>query len=309
MQTHPSEALCLSHSLYSSFCEHLPDASEPLMQLASLSPPLAQQLTVSYTTLFPFHIVGTPVPGVDPTHLQPPKQLLVIISNWIEKAPLFLYTARLIDKKTDLPSFHSAGKSARQSPASPLAGLIQWCVLAPCDHTRHDREDQTEGSLKDFKLHEGSKSVVPACTPTEKRKQTTMKETMQSTKLEDEVVNFQTLIAKLHANLLSVILSDSQSFPHETLTSDHVAMTVAALLGLSNHHPTQLKRRGKAGEEKTQERNQDLDESVERLAQFLQISLSTGLLALSTENLSSMASTLPINKLLSLVIAHHSARR
>lgn len=56
IQAHPSEALSLSHSLYSCFCEHLPNASEPLRQLASLSPLLAQQLTISYTTLYPFHI-------------------------------------------------------------------------------------------------------------------------------------------------------------------------------------------------------------------------------------------------------------
>lgn len=195
--------------------------------------------------------------------------------------PQFLYAARLIDKKTDLPSFHSASKSPRPSPASPLAGLMQWCVLEPCDsHTKDTTGDQSEGAQKDSKLHEASKSVVSVSTPTEEQKQST---TNESTKQEDKTVDFKTLIARLHANLLSVILSDSQSFPHETLTSDHVAMTVAALLGLSNHHPTQLKRRGKAGEEeKPQERNQDLDESVERLAQFLQISLSTGLLALST---------------------------
>ena len=221
---------------------------------------------------------------MDPTHLQPPKQLLVIISNWIDKMPQFLYAARLNDKKTDLPLLHSASKSPRQSPASPLAGLMQWCILAPCDSCTKDiAADLSEGALKDSKLHEASKSVVSASTPTEEQKPSTVKESVQSTKQEDETVNFKTLIAKLHANLLSVILSDSQSFPHETLTSDHVAMTVAALLGLSNHHPTQLKRRGKAGEEeKAQEKNHDLDESVERLAQFLQISLSTGLLALST---------------------------
>ena len=100
------------------------------------------------------------------------------------------------------------------------------------------------------------------------------------------------LISKLHANILSVILSDSQSFPRDTLTSDHIAVTVAALLGLSRHQPAQLKRRGKGGvaaaaatEERNQgegENHQELEESVERLAQFLQISLSTGLLVLSS---------------------------
>ena len=56
LQVHPSEALSLSHSLYSSFCEQLPNASDPLVQVTSLSPQLAQQMAASYTNLHPFHI-------------------------------------------------------------------------------------------------------------------------------------------------------------------------------------------------------------------------------------------------------------
>ena len=56
LQVYPSEALSLSHSLYSSFCEQLPNASEPLVQVASLCPQLAYQLASSFTNLHPFHI-------------------------------------------------------------------------------------------------------------------------------------------------------------------------------------------------------------------------------------------------------------
>lgn len=259
---------------------------------------------------------------MDSAHLHPPRQLLAIISNWIENTPKFLYTTQLIDKKTDLPSFHTASKTPRL-PVSPLAGLIQWCVLASCDHTTHTSKEICQ---------EGTRDSQPSKEMETKPLETISTDKRESMKLEDEEeVDFQTLIAKLHANLLSVILSDSQSFPRETLTSDHVAVTVAALLGLSNYKPTQLKKRGKGEEREDRDKNKGLDESVERLAQFLQISLSTGLLALSSgnlhcssnshtsmcmcvifiplDNLSSMASTLPINKLLTLVIAHHSARR
>ena len=55
-QAHPNEALKLSSSLYSCFCEQLPDAKGPPMKLASLSPQLARQLALSFTTLFPFHV-------------------------------------------------------------------------------------------------------------------------------------------------------------------------------------------------------------------------------------------------------------
>lgn len=225
---------------------------------------------------------------MDSACLKPPKKLLAIISNWIEKTPQFLYAARLIDKKTDLPLFRGASKTPR-SPASPLAGLMQWCILSPCDHTKHALGEASLRTAKDSKPREAIDSVASATTPTCTSEEETVKQSAgndgtENVKTKDEAMDFQTLMAKLHANLLSVILSDSQSFPHETLTSDHVAVIVAALLGLSNHQPTQLKKRGK-GEEKKKEdgdRNQDLDESVERLAQLLQISLSTGLLALSS---------------------------
>ena len=96
------------------------------------------------------------------------------------------------------------------------------------------------------------------------------------------------LVAHLHASLLSVILSNSQSFQHGSLTSDHIAVVVAALLGFSCHQPQQLvkrKRERKTGRreeaEDDSEGREGLKESVERLAQFLQISLSAGLLDLS----------------------------
>jgi hypothetical protein len=327
LQVHPSEALGLSHSLYSSFCEQLPNASDPLVQVASLSPQLARQLASSFTILHPFHIIGTPVPGVDPARLCPPRQLLSILSHWVEKTPQFLFAPRLMEK-TDFIAFHSPSKASTAAQSvtttgtseSPLAGLMRWCILAPC----HRPEQGTEELQNKFLVH---KKVEPfsektkeglssATTPTGKDSLAHAgKEGEGREKNAEE--DFQTLISKLHANILSVILSDSQSFPRDTLTSDHIAVTVAALLGLSRHQPAQLKRRGKGGvaaaatEERNQgegENHQELEESVERLAQFLQISLSTGLLVLSSENLSSMASTLPVNKLLSLVISHHSRR-
>lgn len=245
-------------------------------------------------------LVGTPVPGVDPTHLQPPKILLVIISNWIEKIPRFLYAAHLIEK-TDLISFHGAASTSKVAAAaptngetsvSPLAGLMRWCTLAPCHH-KQDATPKGSHNVKETKFELQSHSIKDQTHSNGSTSNAGGKET--SVKPED----FQTLIAKLHANLLSVILSDSQSFPRETLVGDHVAVTVAALLGLSNYQPTQLKKRGKLtttsaattttvaeteyGE--SGEKNQLLDESVERLAQFLQISLSTGLLVLSPGNL------------------------
>ena len=238
-------------------------------------------------------LVGTPVPGVDPTNLSPPEKLLSIISHWVEKSPQFLYSAPLMEK-TDLVTFHGPSKSSTSQPSvtaeSCLAGLMSWCVLAPCYHhpgqdtARLQQKSLAEELVSENKLFSASSgsstgidSGVSATKTTEDKDKGP----------ENEEKEFHTLVAKLHANLLSVVLSDSQSFSRDTLTSDHIAVSVAALLGLSNHQPAQLKRRG--GKTTTAavsggdtERQQELDESVERLAQFLQISLSTGLLALSS---------------------------
>ena len=240
-------------------------------------------------------VVGTPVPGVDSEHLQPPKQLVSIISHWLESKPQFLYAVTPIDK-TDLLSFHGASKTTHPAaPAvSPLAGLIQWCVLAPCHHAKSTSEDTSTGTVENNSTQR--KTLTTAASPSSTGTDTIAssvengKERDKSNKQAGhEEMSFQTLVSKLHANLLSAILSDSQLFLHDTFTSDHVAVTVAALLGLSNHIGTltQLRRRGRTGSSAEENREQDgekseeLEESVERLAQFLQISLSTGLLALS----------------------------
>ena len=55
-QSHPSEALSIAKSLYYDFCVLLPDAADPLLQLATHSPTFARQLTIAFTTLHPFHL-------------------------------------------------------------------------------------------------------------------------------------------------------------------------------------------------------------------------------------------------------------
>lgn len=200
-------------------------------------------------------------------------------------------------EKTDFITFHGTSKAlAAQSAAgtteSPLAGLMRWCILAPCyHHPDQPPEELQKKSLVDDKVGAKNPESIPTVGCSSGRDPLVKGGKESEGKKSGE--DFQTLISKLHANLLSVILSDSQSFLRDTLTSDHIAVTVAALLGLSHHQPAQLKKRGKAAaaaaaaaEERGQggegENHQELEESVERLAQFLQISLSTGLLVLSS---------------------------
>ena len=115
--------------------------------------------------------------------------------------------------------------------------------MPPCHHTQDTEIKETRNFKEELQSHPPA-SVL--------KDQTNSKDTNPGVKGKDESLkqkeeeSLQTLIAELHANLLSVILSDSQSFPRETLIGDHVAVTVAALLGLSNYQPTQLKKsRGK----------------------------------------------------------------
>ena len=191
--------------------------------------------------------------------------------------------------KTDFIAFHAATKGSPQTPSeSALAGLMRWCVLAPC-HPHPDQashEPQKKSLTKTTENTPENANFFQSSGRDPDTKDEREGEGRESTKSEGEAVDFRALVAKLHANLLSVVLSDSQSFPRETLTGDHMAVTVAALLGLSHHQPAQLRKRGKAAPVAVEEgeggKSRELEESVERLAQFLQISLSTGLLVLSS---------------------------
>ena len=90
---------------------------------------------------------------------------------------------------------------------------------------------------------------------------------------------FASLVAKLHANILSVILSHSQSFGYRSLVSDDIAVIMATLLAFSQKiSQGQSRDSGTGGGGVASMMN----ESVERLAQFLQITLSCGLLSLNS---------------------------
>jgi hypothetical protein len=107
--------------------------------------------------------------------------------------------------------------------------------------------------------------------------------------------DFQSLLARLHAEVLSSLLSLSVSRSGNSvlpaLSSDDVAMVVAALLAFS-HKPASVA--GGSGTERKDKSDRDavgrnggnggggsrMEESVERFAQFLQISMSTKILQL-----------------------------
>ena len=156
-----------------------------------------------------------------------------------------------MDRKPELLSIH--GQRTKPSPpTSLLAGLIQWCVLGPLVPRELESHIHSK-TRKDEKSDSGGRPSPL---------------TQQQKGME---IEFDGLVAKLHAELLSVVLSHSKSFRPRSLTGDSVAVIVAALLGFD-----QQLRSGEGGAGGSR-----MNEAVERLAQFLQISLSTGILALN----------------------------
>ena len=226
-------------------------------------------------------LVGTAIPGVDPSNLCPPIRLLEIVSHWVKTCPEFLFPTQLLERKTDLPLLRSKKSTALHSVStSPLPGLIQWCVLAPLVDVPHHKPNKksigrrrsrvlshshnlelNSGDSKNEKVHVGTAAADP--------------ETEGTT---------ETLVSELHANLLSVILSHPTSFGQHSLTSDNLAVVVAALLGFRQQLQARTRDTGGSGGGGgigCDDGGGGMSESVERLAQFLQISLSNGMLVLS----------------------------
>ena len=139
---------------------------------------------------------------------------------------------------------------------------MQWCVLAPLCPDATGPKKPLRGSLNklgnnDSEFANGV-NVLSLEVSTKEKEQT-------------KDVDTQTLVASLHADLLSGILSLSKPLPCQ-LSGDEVAVLVANLL----KYYTQRKMTD--GRELVEE----MDECVERLAQLLQISLSSGLLMLGS---------------------------
>lgn len=207
--------------------------------------------------------VGSVTQEVDSTHLYPPIRMLEIVSHWVETLPEFLFPTKLLEKWSELPMLRS--KQLTPHSKSPLPGLMQWCVLAPLVP-----KDQLLccGSAKDSQklnkmLVTSNSDTALGCN----------RSTETSSKREDK---FGSLMAKLHANILSVVLSHSQSFGYRSLSSDDIAVVMATLLAFSQQLSQSRRGTGDGGDVSGR-----MTESVERLAQFLQIMLSCGILALT----------------------------
>lgn len=234
---------------------------------------------------------------VDTTDLLPPIRMLRIVLHWVESNPELFYSSRhpgIVPSKLPLLHSHSDFPNV---PRSPITGIIQWCTLAPMvdDTDTHSGTNpagsNSTGTKSTGSNFSGTKPTGSSSTgtkPTGSNSTGTNLSGMISTSsnsTEDR------LLAQIHAELLSALLSLSQSQSSATATmaaslnSDDIAMIVAALIafsqrlevGVAGRQPAQERGNGELGE-KTGDRK--MEEAVERFAQFLQISMSTKLLQL-----------------------------
>eukprot|EP00731_Ephydatia_muelleri_P029240 Em0020g884a len=276
MKNHPREALHLALALYEDFCVMLPNAGDPLFRLAAVSPHIAYQLTQVFTTLHPIYRGRDgSLPGAPTTEPHPPIQLVQLISHWVESSPEFLHQQQAIEGLSDLPLMHpQTVQSSIPSSKSPLAGLVQWCVVAPLASLSNasGRTDASHGTL--CGTDRSGQGLNPN-SPTD--------------------ASFDRLMAELHVKLLSVVLSRSVALANWAFTTGDLCVIVSAVVGYSRQVADAL----------PSEMPAKMDECMERLAQFLQIAHATGVVTVKAEELSQITSSLPSNRLLSLFIERH----
>ncbi len=192
---------------------------------------------------------------MDSSLLNPPIRMLQIVYHWLSTYPNLLSPPPLLSMEiSELPLVHSSSMNFDSEFPKPvlqclLPGLMQWCVLAPLCPNYPTIAKETES-----KSNYSKDSDEPMDT--------------SSSKLLDNK-DMQIILTSLHADLLSSILSLSKSVTCQ-MSGKEMAVLIANLLGYYSH-------RKQRGEEEVTEK---MEECVERLAQLLQISLSSGLLNL-----------------------------
>lgn len=191
------------------------------------------------------------LPGVPTIQPHPPIKLVQLISHWVESKPEFLYQQQAIEGLSTLPLMHSQTiQSSIPSSKSPLAGLVQWCVIAPLASLAnvYHQTDATKGPPA-----QGTDRPVQGSNPR-------------------DTDDFDFLMAGLHVKLLSVVLSHSKMLANWAFTTGDLCVIVSSLVGYGR----QVADASSGGDGQGGELPARMDECVERLAQFLQIVHSTG---------------------------------
>ena len=207
----------------------------------------------------------------------------------------------IINSKT--PNSHSIFVAGQPDPSpnavkSLLPGLIQWCVLAPLAPVAAKsvlsngelctgNETNLKQTLKDgvSRHHTDNQADTLrairglSLLATDEEDRYDRSENKTSTGTECDVKeSTHSILASLHADLLSNILSLSKPSKCQ-LSGDDIAVVVAALLGYFGQRTQQETEAKLRGEERSS-LSVKMDDCVERLAQILQICLSSGLINL-----------------------------
>lgn len=115
-QLHPTEAIEVAGKLHHDYCLSLPNAYEPLMMVAMVSPHLAYRLCLAYVTMY----------SMGDAHTFPPIILLRIVLKWLTDCPQLFTIGEGHTHKLRLL------RSRPLNPeAIPLVGLVRWSVIGP----------------------------------------------------------------------------------------------------------------------------------------------------------------------------------
>ena len=177
-------------------------------------------------------------------NLFPPLLLIQLVSHWLSStsSSQLLSSATELKEETPLLRYHGTRPVVS---LSPLSGLVQWCVLEPL--VPQETLNEFCSSKKKVKGKEEEEARV-------------------------RVENYRSLVSKIHADLLSSLLSLATP-SHSSVTTDDMAMMVASVIGLAREQELSSSSSSVVHEGA-------LEAALDRLAQFLQIGLSVGVVSL-----------------------------
>lgn len=236
-----------------------------LRMLANTAPQFISNFITAVTELY-VHDLST--------KKMPPKNLLEVITSWVYSNPSLCMSAQL--KPASLPS-----GSIPMAAATPLAGLIRWCALAPlCLPSHVEDVEMMEISIpmKKIKLErEIDRSIV--------------------TTVQQKQLSEAELYIKLHLGVLHSLRSGKRTQGPPTAVN---AQHLAALAPIVQTYAHDVLTRGLklSNDEK-------LQECLNRLGQAVQVSLANGCVYGNVNNLLASLDTLPENRLLRIVIRTH----
>ncbi|XP_030044747.1 uncharacterized protein C7orf26 [Microcaecilia unicolor] len=195
--------------------------------------------------------------------LIPPNDLLETVVSWIFEDPRLIL---IIFLNTPITANLPIGFLELTS----ITGLIRWCVKAPLAYKRRKKSSLANGATGTKMGKENALGVDNDC---------------------------HTLYSKLHLSVLQVLillqvhLTEKNLFGRLGLVLfDHVVSLVEEINRLSEElNPLNVA--------------QEMELSLDRLAQALQVAMASGALLCSRENLRTVCSRLPHNNLLQLVIS------